>query len=197
MKTEDIIKYAVIGIGAYLVWEYVIGPLLTNTGTSVNPGTGSTTAVATNTGAGTNTSNTVTGVPAPASVIQQNGAPPPPPKTAPADLAGMLSGLAGNQTLNVDQWSWYYAQLPGRTAIPPATFDTMLSNAGITAANRSNPMTVDYFVGMLNNVGLSGVGDIVTGLPPAGMGAIPGRGGFTRRKPNGFGGNNSRTSYVH
>jgi len=36
MKTEDIIKYALIAVGAYLVWEYVISPMMAGTGTGTS-----------------------------------------------------------------------------------------------------------------------------------------------------------------
>lgn len=197
MKTEDIVKYALIAAGAYLVWEYVISPMMTGTTAAPAPvpvpvGTQPTQTTTVGTGSGT-TTNTIPPLP-------QQVPPPMQIAPAPAPLSVLLTNLANGQTLNVDQWSYYYAQLPGRTQLTAQTMANLLNNAGITDTTRQNPMDVNTFINLLSGVGLSGMGDIVTGLSvmPTGMGAVPGRGGFgPRRKPNGFGGNNTRTSYVH
>jgi hypothetical protein len=76
--------------------------------------------------------------------------------SSPANLAGLLTAAAGSGAqfgLNVDQWLFYYNQLPGRTPVTPAQADLMISKAGVA---RGTPQSVDYFVGMLNSVGLSG-----------------------------------------
>ncbi len=83
------------------------------------------------------------------------------PTTAPATLSAQLTAAAGSAAQfgqTMDQWSYYYAQLPGKSPIPAATFATMLQKVGITDATRSNPQSVDFFVGALNQVGLSGWG---------------------------------------
>lgn len=93
--------------------------------------------------------------------------PPTPPATTPANLAAQLTAAAGSSAqfgLTPDQWSYYYAQLPGRSPIPADKFATMLSKASITDATRSNPQDVNYFVGMLSSVGLSGFGGLAPGV---------------------------------
>jgi len=78
------------------------------------------------------------------------------PQSTPATLASLLTTAAGNAAqfgLNVDQWLYYYNRLPGRTVVTGQQVDQMLAKAGI---DRTSPQSVDYFVGMLNSVGLSG-----------------------------------------
>jgi hypothetical protein len=91
--------------------------------------------------------------------------------TAPATLSAQLTTAAGSAAqfgLTPDQWSYFYAGLPGKSPIPVDVFTNMLNKAGMnTPAGHTNPMTVDFFVGMLNSVGLSGW---------RGMGQVSGRG---------------------
>lgn len=177
MKTEDIVKYLLIAAGAYLVWEYVLSPMLA---TSTVP-----TPAPTPAPAATTTTTTQTTQP-PAATTQIS---------TPAALQTLLATAANNPQfgLTADQWSYYYAQLPNRTAIPAATFSTILNNLDITDATRSTAMiSAQQFVGALNSVGLSGVGQTIkTNL----------RGGFSGRRPNAFsgsgGGAGRRLQTVH
>jgi len=98
---------------------------------------------------------------------------------SPQSLSQLLSAAAGNPMfgLTADEWSYYYARLTGRNQIDPNTFNSMLNKAGITDSTRNNPMTADYFVGMLSSVGLSGLGRVyVSGyngpIVPRGLGVI-------------------------
>jgi hypothetical protein len=187
MKTEDLIKYALIAVGAYLVWEYVLSPMITGTtGPATAPGTTTTTTPGTTT--------TVTS-PSPGTTTTQTLTQPAPVQTSqPQTLQALLIAAAGNPQfgLNVDQWSYYYAQLPGRVAIPANTFSTIMTNLGVTDANRSTTMLdAQQFVGALNSVGLSGMGQAAkTNL----------RGGFSTRRPNAFsgaGGGSGRRQMIH
>lgn len=178
MKTEDIVKYLLIAAGAYLVWEYVISPMMTAPAVP-------TPAPAP---AATTTTTTQTTQPPAANTTTQI--------STPAALQTLLATAANNPQfgLTADQWSYYYAQLPNRTAIPAATFSTILNNLDITDATRSTAMiSAQQFVGALNSVGLSGVGQTAkTNLL---------RGGFSGRRPNAFsgsgGGAGRRLQTVH
>jgi hypothetical protein len=78
--------------------------------------------------------------------------------SSPQTLAQLLTAAAGTGAafgLDIDQWLYYYNQLPGRTPVTGDQVDQMLSKSGVA---RSSPQSVDYFVGMLNSVGLSGFG---------------------------------------
>lgn len=194
MKTEDIIKYALIAAGAYLVWEYVISPMLATPATT--PATGTTATQTTQTSQPTQTTSNTNQSSSSSSSTNTSTQPFQTTSAAADSLSQMLQNLAGaGVNVDADGWSYYYAQLPGRSAIPAATFSTMLNNAGITAATRSNPIQVGDFVLMLTSVGLSGVNGVggvhgIVKLPPtniqqAGMGNL--RGGFKSR-PNAFGG---------
>jgi len=77
---------------------------------------------------------------------------------SPQTLAQQLNAAAGSGAqfgLNIDEWLYYYNQLPGRTPVTGAQADSMISKAGV---DRTKPQSVDYFVGMLNSIGLSGFG---------------------------------------
>lgn len=184
MKTEDIVKYLLIAAGAYLVWEYVISPMLaTPAAAGTAPaGTGAAAPAAT-----TTTTTQTTQPPATTNTTTQI--------STPAALQTLLATAANNPQfgLTADLWSYYYAQLPNRTAIPAATFSTMLTNLDITDATRSTAMiSAQQFVGALNSVGLSGVGQTTkTNL----------RGGFSGRRPNAFsgsgGGSGRRLQTIH
>jgi hypothetical protein len=83
------------------------------------------------------------------------------PISTPADLATLLTTAAGSGAqfgLDTDQWAYYYAGLPGRTAATAAQVEMMLTNAGLTDATRSQVEDVNAFVGQLNSVGLTGLG---------------------------------------
>lgn len=76
--------------------------------------------------------------------------------STPAALGALLTAAAGSGAqfgLDIDQWAYYYAQLPGRTALTGDQITTMMTNSGIP---RSQVMDVGTFVGQLNSVGLSG-----------------------------------------
>ena len=278
MKTEDIIKYALIAVGAYLVWEYVLSPMMAGTAAAPTPtpGTGTTTSTST---AGTVPNSTITSAPSvsiannsggsnaafrvgdtftvtvtgapnttvtmaavyngqsqgtttlgttnaqgvfslsntmPSSNVgtwQENWFVGPTlvgnltftvsggssnQTSSPADLGSLLTTAAGSAAqfgLNIDQWAYYYAGLPGRSAIPVGTLSTMMANAGITDANRSTQiMDVGSFVGALNSVGLTGLGAIIYTPNNMGMGTL--RGGFSGKRPNAFSGAGRKTSYV-
>src|ERR1700685_2167045 len=91
MKTEDIIKYALIAAGAYLVWEYVISPMLATTpAPAPATGTGATTTTA---AAPANTTQSTTTTTNP--VVMTNSTPP--SITAPAPTGG---GMLFAATLN-------------------------------------------------------------------------------------------------
>lgn len=182
MKTEDIVKYLLIAAGAYLVWEYVISPMMNAPAAAPAAGTStSTSSTGTDTTSGTTTSS---GAPPPPGGGKLTGSLPPVNTqiSAPQTLQALLTAAAGNPQfgLNVDQWSYYYAQLPGRTSIPANTFNTIMSNLDITNATRSTALIdAQQFVGALSSVGLSGVGQTIkTNL----------RGGFSGRRPNAFSG---------
>lgn len=203
MKTEDIVKYALLAVGGYLVWVYVISPMInsgamaagtgTGTGTSTGTGTGTPSPAASlqninqTSGANPPTGNTQSGLTVNIPPVSQGGSDHP-ASTAATALASVLTQQAGNvQMLNPDQWAWYYNQLPGRTAITANQMASMLTNGSIT--DRTQPIPVGQFIGMLASVNLSGLGDIVN-LSGGGLGVM----GFRAMKKSGFGGSTQRVS---
>jgi hypothetical protein len=256
MKTEDLIKYALIAVGGYLVWQYVVAPMMassTATGTVAPPPAPTNTITAPNPGAtNTNTSGSVTPatqvLPGWALAIQSqltsaaNGASmltadqwnyyfnqitgfnvpansmsglyaatggPGATMNVVTYLAGMASSGAyqaaqasgssngsgsgsgsstgsgggavtgssslitaltaaanGATQLTADQWSYYYQQLPGKSAISPQAYGAMLAAVGATG---STVMSASAFQIMLATGGLSGIGDIIP-VPGTGLG---------------------------
>ena len=164
MKQEDILKYLLIAAGAYLVYEYVIKPMMASTTPAVAPAsnTGTLPAGPTNTAPTTTATPPVTTPTAPGPTTEQQ--------------IMSLSGATSNaSTLTMDQWGYYYNQI--KPAIPPATFERMLGNvfgaaytngdAGVQAAMRGTPVTLAQFMGALNGAGLSGIVPAFSQLPPS------------------------------
>jgi hypothetical protein len=198
MKTEDIVKYALIAVGGYLVWVYVLEPLFNQTtaaaGTAPATGTAATTGT---TGTSTATVPIPVTIPAqatvPSPIITSNSGPGIPQSHMAAQL--QAANTTGSLTLNADQWNFYWNQL-GLPAVPNAIFTSAFFPNGRPANAVNNPtMTAGSFYTALANAGmtgLSGVGDILMVPQNAGMGNV----GFRRKKVNGFGGNPGRVSQV-
>ena len=191
MKTEDLIKYALIAVGAYLVWEYVISPMMA----APAIGTGATPPVNTNTGVQPvqNTQTQIQTQP-----VQTQPALPPTQPTGiasnPDVFSKFLNAAAGGNansqmSLNLDQWAYYYNGL--NSPVVPLTGDqiaTMMNAGGITATNRSTlTMSAGQFVDLLQAAGITGSG--MSGMSGVGQTAKTNlRGGFSSRRPNAFGG---------
>jgi hypothetical protein len=200
MKTEDIIKYALLAVGGYLVWLYVIEPLMNpapaTAGTAPATGTTAGTGAGTTNGAGT-TAGTTAGA--------GSGTPALPPATSPVaptkgqthavNMAAVLASAntTGLTVLDADQWNFYWNQL-GYPAVPNSVFTAAFFPNGRPANAANNPtMTAAQFVASLTAngmTGLTGLGDIMWAPQSTGMGNT----GFRRRKVNGFGGNPGRVS---
>lgn len=78
--------------------------------------------------------------------------------TGATGLVALLQQAAGTTgTLNADQWSYYYATLPGRTAIDPTTFQALFFPNGRPSDPSQNPqMTAAGFASAIAARGLSG-----------------------------------------
>lgn len=197
MKTEDIIKYALIAAGAYLVWEYVISPMMASAGTTT-PATGTTAGTGTTTTQQTTSSTPASNV-TPITTTPSST----PPALTPiqtSNLVGtLLTAAGGTSRLTIDQWAYYYNALPGKTAITPDQMAAMIAaNGQITDANRGTyDITPDAFVALLQTQGLSGIVRIPQNIQQMGMGTV--RGNF-RNRPNAFsgaGGGSGRRTTIH
>jgi hypothetical protein len=60
--------------------------------------------------------------------------------------------------LNPDQWAYYYAQLPGRTALTAQQMSNILTNGNI--ADRTQPITAQWFAELVQGIGLTGFGQV-------------------------------------
>lgn len=125
------------------------------------PGSFTPFAVSTNNASGTSGGCNTTR-PTPLTIVTPPANPPvaQPPVTTPASLASLLTAAAGSGGqfgLNLDQWLYYYNQLPGKTPVTGDQVFKMIANQGFP---RTQVQDVDSFVGALNSVGLSGFGNL-------------------------------------
>jgi hypothetical protein len=74
--------------------------------------------------------------------------------------AGGTYSPTGVQTLlDADQWAYYYAGLPGKTALTTSQMGNVLASLATQGIlQRSEPIPVDYFISALTANGLSGLG---------------------------------------
>lgn len=160
----DIVKYGLLAVAGYFAWTK-FGPSLMasiSTPTAVIPvppvplGGGS---VGGSTGGGVVVTGGGGGVVAGGGSTGGGGVVAPPVVTPGATgLASLLQQAAGTTgTLNADQWSYYYATLPGRSAIDATTFQSLFFPNGRPSDPSQNPqMTAAAFASALAGRGLSG-----------------------------------------
>jgi hypothetical protein len=209
--TQDILKYLLLAGGAYLVWLYVIQPMLTSTpavaaGTNTGTGTGTGTGTQTQTGTGTTTTTTsgsTTGT------IPPIGNSPTPPVVTPASntptsaqLTAWMQNAISSPQATVSQWNWAMGILinganPSTGAPNPGPFvGPGVNLPGFTSEGQL--ATSDQYLSALAS--FQATGGIVPGLSGVGLGFLPrfsmsfghgisGAGGGSRR----FG----RKEYVH
>lgn len=73
-------------------------------------------------------------------------------------LAQMTATPSSPPQLNIDQWNYYYAQIPDATPITGDQLNAMLAKAGATGANRSYVlMSPGQYVGLLQSSGVPGL----------------------------------------
>lgn len=121
MNQKDLVKYALIALGAYLVYEYI----QSNGGFAAVLGTA-----------------TGTGTPAPAPVV--SAAAPLSPNAGPASAppatsfkARIAAATGGVTQLNMDQWCYYFAQIVGHGCPDPTTL--------FPGVDRAQNMDIDTF----------------------------------------------------
>ena len=158
MDMKDILKYAAIGVGIYVVWEYVISPMV-NTVTPAPPtGTSSATIMSTGTTT-TQQQQTQQTVPVVDNTFTSSDY-----GTAnwQARVASDMAVAAGVQTSNLDNWSFYYQNQANGSPISASLMQNIIDAAG---GNRGIMITAPAFIGFLVSAGaangLSGLGDIV------------------------------------
>lgn len=198
MEMKEIIKYVAIAGAVYLVYTYVIAPMMTPTAASAAPPAPGTTPTNGLIPPSTITPTCPTGYTGtyPNCVAPQSAPPPPPPPLAVNNtfgssdygsaawisrVAGAMTNAAGlspagNAGTNADNWSYYYQNSASGSPISPALFQGVLDQASNTTGatwDRGNPMSAAQFLNWLvaaKATGLSGMGDFVyTG---AGLGSF-------------------------
>lgn len=158
---KDLIKYAVLGVGAWYVWKtYLSGPSTTTApSTTYHPPTTTTTPPTTTQPPASTTP------PATTPPVYNTG-------TIPTDLKSKLIIAAGGSPtgsvpmLNWDQWNYYLAQVIGR---PGPAFEDPLVNASGIGGNRTQNISVDAFL-LVNSAWLHGNG--LSGLGPWALGDL-------------------------
>jgi hypothetical protein len=140
--TGDIIKYGLLAVGGYLLWNWWTSQPATTTpavSTSVSPTATPVQAV----------SSTVPPVPL---VPVQAATPASAPVTSGSLSAALISAAGSSSQLNADGWSYYLTQLSG-VALTPQQFSNAFPS--LTATNRGPTMTAQQFVQALAAAGLS------------------------------------------
>lgn len=160
METSKLLTMGIIGLGLYLLYEWMVsqcetpgsvfyggGTCQALIGTPIQATAAATSTTSTTAATGTTSAATTTAAPA---------------QTAAQILQSQLIQAAGfSQTnpadLTPDQWSYYYNNLPGKTPIPSTVFENILTALGLTDASRGTPVTVAQFVAAANQNGISGL----------------------------------------
>lgn len=181
METKEIIKYAAIAVGAYLVYTYVIAPLFNSTATTtpaLPPGTGA------GAGSGANTTGQQGQSAPPPANTQTQSTPPPPPAVVdstfassdygtPAWIARVSTAMttaAGGNGRDIDTWSWYYQNPVKGSVISPALIQGIIDGPG--GGDRTKTIYADDFLKAIiasKAAGLSGYGG---GLGNFGLGSF-------------------------
>ena len=196
MDTSKLLTLGIVGIGLYVLYEYLISQgarphratLYGSSTCGMLLGTFALPAVTQPLSSAAGTGLPITGVnttPLPTGVVTD-----PTPTAAATALTAMLqqaAGTTGNMT--PDQWVLLlsgHSGKAGHSAVPQ--FENILTALGLTDATRGTPITAAAFTSALNENGLSGLGYYRTGWVP--MGAIHGRlgmknvqFGFSQRLP--------------
>jgi hypothetical protein len=178
MDEKEIIKWGLIALGLYLVYEYIesnggLSAVLTGTGAAVTTcpagfllvsGQCVATPVTTQTTPVTTPVKTVAPpatTPCVAPNFLQNGVCTPP--AAAAAVSQIILAQATNagepDSLNMDQWCYYYAQATGQTCPDPGSFSAAVYSAN-GATDRTTPISVSQWLAIMQtqNAGLTGLG---------------------------------------
>ncbi len=153
-KVEDILIFGAVGVGLYLLYQAYVSAN-TPAGTAAAPVTLASLTQA--------IENAISGGTPAAGAASAAAAPPPTNYTAVAnesDTASALIDAAGGvNSLNVDQWNYYFYQLGG-TVLTAAQ-----SAAVATAAGGDSPMSVDAYLAALKAAGLPNTLSVTVSAP--------------------------------
>ncbi len=176
MDTKEIIKYAAIAGGVYLVYIYVIKPA-TQPATPTNPSANPTGVMP------TNTPLSIPPLPTPKPpVVPTPPAPTPPTVNATFDspdygtapwmtrvAAAMKAAANGAVANNLDNWSWFYQNPVNGSSISGALMEGIINNAG---GDRSTQISADSFISALVSAKASGISGLFSGLRGFGLGVM-------------------------
>jgi hypothetical protein len=160
MDTGKLITLGAVGIGLYLLYEWLMSQCETTTSGLFGSSTcsmllGTSSLPAVTTSPSTIPSSTLSSTPVSTAVIT--------PTVSPTNTltnlllqAAQTAGVDPTQT-NSDQWSTIYQGIPGKPAISGAQFESILTSLGLTDATRSTTVSASQFAGALISNGLSGL----------------------------------------
>jgi hypothetical protein len=156
MDTSKLITLGIVGVGLYLLYEWMISQCETVNSGLYGSSTCSMLLGTSNLPAVTVPLSTVStpALTVAASTIATNTG-------NAANLTALLSqtAIAAGETGNLtpDQWSFYYQQIPGKPIIPAAQFENVLGSLGLSDATRGTQVTPSQFASALVSQGLSGL----------------------------------------
>jgi hypothetical protein len=158
MDTGKLITLGVVGVGLYILYEWLISQCETTSSSLFGSstcgmllGTSNLPAVTTPTSA---PSSTLVSTPVSSATVTPTQS----PTNTLTNLLLQAATAAGEpSTLSPDQWAYYYQAIPGKPAISGAQFESILTSLGLTDATRSTTISASQFAGALISNGLSGL----------------------------------------
>jgi hypothetical protein len=161
MDSSKLITLGALGIGLYVLYNWLVSQCETPSSSFFGSSTCSMLGVST-LPTSVLTSQQGTGLPIPTTPVTTplpTGPVTDTPSAAATVLASQLQTAAGTTAnMTPDQWAYFYNALPGKTPIPSTVFEDMLATLGLDDASRGTPVPVNAFVSALNVSGLSGLG---------------------------------------
>lgn len=151
MDTSKLITLGIVGVGLYLLYEWMVSQCET-----VNSGLYGSSTCSMLLGTSNLPAVTVPTTSTPtiaASTITTN-------TNSATNLAALLiqtATAAGEpNSLSPDQWSYYYQSIPGKPVIAAGQFENILGSLGLSDATRGTQVTASQFASALVSQGLSG-----------------------------------------
>lgn len=152
MDTGKLITVAAVGLGLYVLYEWLFSQC-ESTGSALFGSSTCSMLLGTSTLPAVTVPTTIPVTSTPVSTT--------PAQSSTVTVANLLTQAANTagvdpNNLTPDQWSTLYQGIPGKPAIAPATFESILSNLGLSDGTRSTVVTATQFANALLSQGLSG-----------------------------------------
>lgn len=148
----DLLKYGLLAVGGYLLYEYFYGTPATTTPVSTTTLPNTSVQSLQPGGVASNSGSIVPPTSAPATSLVST--------TFQSQLQALATAYAqanGGAGLNVDQWNYYMAQLTG-VQVTGQQGEQLIQALGLTDATRGTIIPMTTYLTALSAIGLPGVG---------------------------------------